>query len=433
METERPGGQPLKKRVRRSVAERSFLATAAKLHGDGFIMETFDIRRTSLSRWKSEIERLREQPSHKYSVRNGAPVFPAIEEHIISFIEEKRALGCPIDLRTIKESAITFRNSGECPDPERRAMISTGWVWNVLHRNRFSSRVVTHSGRKVGFDENVMREFHVLTKQICAGIPPDSVLNMDKVSVIYEQVPRKTFAKRGSSTVPVVTGGKEKYTITVALTVTASGRWLDAYAVLRRKTVPKHISSPGVQISANETAWMTTAEFVKYFDTIVAPYTRAHPSKCVLLLDSARSHTSTGSVAHMEGNVSVSFIPRRHTAVLQPLDLTVMKPFRSALRPQWLARILEEKADEPNGEIKPPTHQMVLHWVPNACTSISRQTIVKGWRRAGFEYLVPEVQVDGGEGCEDDLLPIPENYLELAVDALNSVQITAGDDDEVTD
>jgi len=103
------------------------------------------------------------------------------------------------------------------------------------------------------------------------------------------------------------------------------------------------------------------------------------------------------------------------------------------LRRQWVSRVLEEKAQNPNREVKAPTHQVVLQWVAKACASISPQTIVRGWHRAGFDYLVPDVREDGDQGYEDDPLSVPEIPVEFLADALNSLQIVSGEDSEHTD
>ena len=377
-------------RNRYSAGGKVFFVDAAMVCGNKVIAELFGIHRTCLLRWCQNIDILRDAPPSKKARRAGVLRFPTIEAHVCVDIERQRDMHNVVSLESVIHTATLFLDSDACPSAEKTAKISVSWAWSTLQRGGYTSRALTHSGRHIDHDPTLVEGFHSITRGLCSGIQPCCVLNMDEISVSYEPIPKKTFAARGSSIVSVRSGGKERYTISVALTVTAAGEWLPPYAILRRKTVPRDIRVPDVIISANETSWMTAEEFCKYFDAVVLPFIQQRdPESACLIVDSAPSHVCQTAVTHVSGRVKLSYIPKRHTDVLQPLDLSVMRPFRASLRRSWVNMALNRSR---NGkEAKPPKHITVLRWISAAYHSVPPSTILKGWERGGFDYLIPQV------------------------------------------
>ena len=66
-----------------------------------------------------------------------------------------------------------------------------------------------------------------------------------------------TVDKKGAKSVLVRSTGSEKSRITVMIGVTADGRQLLPYVILKRKTLPKEQLPAGIIFRAQEKGWMT--------------------------------------------------------------------------------------------------------------------------------------------------------------------------------
>jgi hypothetical protein len=230
---------------------------------------------------------------------------------------------------------------------------------------------------------------------------------MDEISISYETVPRTTFATRGSKEVKVQTGGAHHKNITVALAVTASGSLLPPYLIYRRKTVPTGVELPGTIVSANNTAWMNTAELKKWIDLVLVPYSNG--CRPLLVLDSAPSHRSADAKDALNAVCDVVMIPAGYTGKLQPLDLSVNKPLKDRLRCAWMKRALSLPR---TGNVPPPSNSELCGWVKEACDGISKETVLAGWRKGCYSF------------AHND----PEDLEKLAEDEQNSAQVPFGDE-----
>jgi hypothetical protein len=101
--------------------------------------------------------------------------------------------------------------------------------------------------------------------------------------------------------------------------------------------------------------------------------------KILLLVDNATSH----SVTKVMSNVTVKFLAQNLTSEVQPLDQGIIK---SRYRQQMLQYIVTI-AKTNNTKSDDNKSVSVLHavrWLSSAWEEISRETIVKCFRRVGF-------------------------------------------------
>ena len=327
--------------------------------------------------------------------------------------------GIPVSLKVTLDQARSFQRLDVCPPKEKIAKLTNFWAHSALKRAGFCSRAITSSGRIFQADPSVAEAFHRLNQAVCSGISASYILNMDEVSVHYENVPKRCFDKIGTKKVQVRTSGATKKNITVALTVSAAGDWLPAYAILKRKTIPSGLVVPNVTVSANQTSWMTGPEFIKYIRSVVLPlaWSEAPGRHVILIVDSAPAHSSCYVDQNLIQGITIVHIPKGYTSSLQPLDVGVMKPFRAKMQSCWVDRNVR-LAPESGRNIPVPSHEDLLGWVSEACHSIQRDTIIKSWLKSGFNYLsVGQQSAD----FSDDLHQVE--------DEISGFHITSGDSD----
>ena len=86
----------------------------------------------------------------------------------------------------------------------------------------------------------------------------------DQSPVFFDILSNVTVDKKGAELIIVGSTVNEKSCITVILGVTAYGRKLPPYVILKRKVLSKEKLPPGVVVRAQEKAWMTE-EFMAYW------------------------------------------------------------------------------------------------------------------------------------------------------------------------
>jgi hypothetical protein len=104
----------------------------------------------------------------------------------------------------------------------------------------------------------------------------------------------------------------------------------------------------------------------------------------LLLVDNAASDRGT----KVMGNVTVKFLPPNLTSEVKPLDQGIIQSVEACYRKNILQYIVTV-AEASNTKSDFNKSISVLHavrWVSSAWEQISRETIVKCFRRAGFNY-----------------------------------------------
>jgi hypothetical protein len=162
-----------------------------------------------------------------------------------------------------------------------------------------------------------------------------------------------TVEERGSKSVSIKTTGNDKTRITCMLCITADGRKLPPYVVFKRKTLPKDKFPPGIYVRAQEKGWITedlVRDWVKVMWQRRPGALLNIPS--LLVLDSFKGHlTEEVKKVIRAGNSDMVVIPGGMTSLLQPLDVSVNKPFKDRLKAtytEWMLK--EEKEYTPSGK-----------------------------------------------------------------------------------
>ena len=153
-------------------------------------------------------------------------------------------------------------------------------------------------------------------------------------------VPGRTIANKGDSTVIVKSTGHEKSRYTCVLAVMADGTKLPPMLIFKRKTLPKCKFPDGVVIHCNEKGWMDE-EGVKIW---LKKVWQRRPGglrkqRSLLVWDRFSAHL-TGEInatVRQDSNTDVAVIPGGLTGILQPLDVSINKPFKNGLRERWTA------------------------------------------------------------------------------------------------
>lgn len=144
-----------------------------------------------------------------------------------------------------------------------------------------------------------------------------------------------------------------------------------------------------------------------------------HRKKALLVLDSMRAHiTDSVKDAIKKTNSIPTVIPGGTTKYLQPLDISVNRAFKAALRIEWETWMTSgEKSFTKTGRMRKASFSDVCQWILTAWRAVKKSTITNGFRKAGLlresaatsEPTPPEDESDtesetDGDRCDEALM-----------------------------
>jgi hypothetical protein len=259
----------------------------------------------------------------------------------------------------------------------------------------------THESQRAPSEMASLAEDYVQTirpKILQCNRHNDFILNMDQTPVPFTFNSKRTLELVGQRTVHIRKSTNDTKRVTCAMTVTASGRVLTPLLVFK--------GSPTGRIQRNEfgtfpadiayacqgNAWMDEQVMHLWIDRILKPYVSQTPPGIVplLLLDSYRCHMMKSIVNAIEElGVEVEHIPGGCTALCQPVDIGVNKPFKSRLRRLWEEWMIRTGLHE--GKLDPPTRRHIAEWCSFSFKNLPQQLVRNSWRHGLYSYF-PSVQ-----------------------------------------
>ena len=301
-----------------------------------------------------------------------------LEDKLVAWILEKREA----EFVAVSTQMIRLKALSLIKDTNPKFKASDGWVRKFMKRNDLVLRVRTHISQKLPSDlESKIKNFRDEVSNIHknSDYPFEYICNMDETPVYLDLVPNKVVDKKGKKSIRVRTTSSEKNRITATLCCTAAGKFLPAFVVFKGKTQRplKKVKIPsGVVTTTQVKGWMDEVRMLEWIKKVWSPYISGKPA--LLALDTFSGHlTDKVRNAFSKCNTKLLVIPGGCTSVLQPLDLSINKPFKNHIRDMWCQYMVAE-ADKGVSKIKPPPKSNLLEWIKAAQEKIeSKGTIVK--------------------------------------------------------
>ena len=105
------------------------------------------------------------------------------------------------------------------------------------------------------------------------------------------------------------------------------------------------------------------------------------------------------------GNTDVAVIPGGLTSVLQPLYVSINKPFKDTIRVSWNQWMLNRnKTFTKGGNTRAPSLVTMCEWVRDAWQQLDPAIIVKAFQKSGISNAL--------DGTEDDYLWREPNFVQ---------------------
>ena len=225
---------------------------------------------------------------------------------------------------------------------------------------------------------------------------------MDQTPVPFTYNSRKTLEVVGRRTVHVRKSTNDTKRATFAMTVTASGKILKPLIIFKgtrngrivQREFPNYDNDMIYLCQAN--AWMDEDAMLEWVEQVLRPHIESAPPGVlpILFLDSYRCHMMASVVSKVQDlGVEVEHIPGGCTALCQPVDIGINKPFKNRLRNQWEEWMIDEGLT--NGTTSPPTRENIVQWSRFAIANISTQIVKNAWRHGDYSWFPPPAPAAG--------------------------------------
>ena len=193
---------------------------------------------------------------------------------------------------------------------------------------------------------------------------------------------RKKHQFQGVRTVTVKSTGHEKTRFTVVLSCMADGTKLEPMVIFKRKTKPKITFPPGVLVHFHEKGWMDEGGVKLWIEKIWNRQPGGmRNERSLLIWDMFRSHITANSKTRLaRNNTDIAVIPGGLTSVLQPLDVSLNKPFKDNAREQWNEWMMNgEKSFTKSGAMR------------SASLDVLCESVIKAWDNVKVENVIQSV------------------------------------------
>ena len=262
-----------------------------------------------------------------------------------------------------------------------------------------TQRMATHTAQKHFLEtEDSSRDFIAMMRERTIDRNRDDILNMDQTPISYSYHSNKTLDTRGARTIHVLASTTDTKRVTVAATVTASGKMLPPFMIFKG-TPNGRIASrefgtypPTGKYACQKKAWMDEDLMHVWIDQVLTPYKEERDQRDpdgpppILILDAYCVH-QMGSVVNriqMMG-IEVIHIPAGCTYLCQPIDVGINKPLKCLMRAKWEDWMVTEGVA--NGVAKEPSRKQVAEWLVDAYMHIPNQVARNAWKKQGYAWF----------------------------------------------
>ncbi|XP_053964216.1 jerky protein homolog-like [Anastrepha ludens] len=266
---------------------------------------------------------------------------------------------------------------------------SSGWLYGW--QNRHGVKKVSIQGEKIcsiGANEieKCTKNFKIFVEN--HGFTSEQVFNADETGLNYKALPKKTLDFCVNSYAP---GWKvQKQRITLMVSANSSGYRLPLVVVHTAKRprcdTKSNMNALPVAYYAQKNAWMDQTIFRDWFMNSFVPNVRNYlmseglSQKAVLVLDNVPSHPVEGFKTD-DGNIFCYFLPPSSTAVLQPMDQSVIE----TLKHRYWKKFIQDLVSQENIDLadywKNYNIKNAIDNVADSWSELSSTTLEKCWNK----------------------------------------------------
>ena len=375
----------------------------AETHGYRAAGREFNVGESSVRDWIKSKDKLKNIPKSKRSCRYSVSPFIQLESDLFNWITNLRSCGLVVTRFAIRLEALKlYKTNKSIYQIETPFKASEGWCTRFMNRTGLVLRTKTHISQKLPKDvEDKVLNFQkfVINERKNHAYLLSNIGNMDETPLNFDVPHNKTVNIKGQKSISIKTTGHEKDHFTVVLACLADGTKLKPMIIFKRKTMPKEKFPKGVIIKVHPKGWMDETLVGEWLEEVWG----ARPgglrnAKSLLVWDQFRAHLCDSVKQKLsQQNTRQAVIPGGCTSLLQPLDVSLNKPFKNGIRKRWTEWMLNgEKSFTKGGAMKKAELSVVATWVKEAWEEISVAIVIKSFKKCSISNSM--------DGSEDDIL-----------------------------
>ena len=327
---------------------------------------------------------------------------------------QQQASGVPLSGAILQAQAEKFAKSVNGADTSFKA--SQGWLSRFKQRHGIGQ--ISISGEIRSADDGAANAYPAELKKIidAGGYVAEQIYNADETGVYYKMLPDKTLAiksdehrKEGFKSI------KER--VTLLFTVNKTGSHKLKPLLIGKSMNPRclhHVNRKSLPLiyTSSKNAWMTSDIFQEWFNDHFVPAVRKHlrslklPERAILLLDNCPAHPPADLLKSRDGQISVVYLPKNTTSLIQPLDQGIIATFKKNYRRELVSSIVN--GDRSVTEfLKSLSIKDFIYLASTAWNAVLPKTIEGCWMRGlrmAFEMPVADNE-DTAEPAASDQPP----------------------------
>ena len=373
----------------------------AEQHGNRATEREFGVSKSNVRLWRKSKENLEKMPQLKRANRGKKAAWPELEVDLLAWITEKRNNGLAILPSIVRLKAFELAKNEKYGIPEGYFKAGNHWCQRFMNRNGLSLRQKTTLAQRLpeDYEEKIVR-FHryIIDPLKEHNFPLHLIANMDETPLTFDMPPNRTVNNTGEKTIKIRTTGNEKNRVTVVLACCGDGTKLKLMIIFKRKTIPKINNKHGVIVSAQQKGWMDSEQMKVWIEKVWRAQIGGLGRKSLLVYDAFEAHvTDPVKASFKRENTELAVIPGRLTSVLQPLDVSLNKPFKDGVRKQWMQWMADGIHEfTATGRQKKASEELICLWISQAWNAIPSEMIAASFLKCGITNNL--------DGSEDELV-----------------------------
>lgn len=328
---------------------------------------------------------------------SGRPLSLDLDKAVLEFLMEERAAGRPVSNKDLRSKALELSSQFAVPSTFKASPM---WLQRWKKRSKISLRCGTNDAQKIPEDyEGILHDFRASIIKLSTkhGLGPAQVVNMDQTMCRFDMTPSRTNDVTGKRSIRITSTKAKKKGYTVALAARGSGEKFPALIVFKerggqlgprvRKSLVEHSN---VRVSASTNGWMTAPVYHWWLRNVYQPEFETTGGRLLLVVDNFKPHLSKESqnIVVNECNSDVVFVPAGCTPLVQPMDVSINRPFKVRMREMWVEWFRNHTAVTPRGNLKQPTRQNAIDWVSAAWDAIPESIISESFILCGITATI---------------------------------------------
>ncbi|XP_073537612.1 uncharacterized protein, partial [Phyllobates terribilis] len=416
---------PKQKRLSYKVPFKLEVVKFAKQHGNRAAERHFGRPPTEkmIREWRKQENQLKKMDKTKRCLRGQSAQWPHLELEMKEWVINHRINGFSVSSKMIIDEAKRIATEKGIEN-----FIGTdSWCYRFMKRSGLAKCTNTTVAHKIPEEYGTeILSFHkfVIDARKRSRFELSQIGNMDEVPITFGVPSNRTVDSKG-----VKTSGKEETHYTVVLSCCADGTKLPPMIIFKMKNMPKEDIPRGIFVHVHERGWMDEDGMKVWIEKVWSKRPGGLRKRTALLvLDQYRAHTSESTKKRFKDvKTDLAVIPGDVTSQLQPLDVSINKPFKSLMREKWNNWMADLTSTE---QMESPTITQVCKWVKTSWQSIKDETIVRSFEKCGISNALDgsednvlyedgdksdtsecEESFLNGQTSDEEFLAFPDNYI----------------------